>query len=136
MIWFGSIDSTDHFLKHRHLRILLNLCKLFSVGLAVHKFSFVLFCLHGSLGFRATMCGSQKSHYPWLKCHEIAEEIDNDYVLRNDNRIKILKPISKILVSFFSEDNVLSDEVKLCYNIFEYQSNENQAFRFLGGHFS
>ena len=36
-----------------------------------------------------------------------------------------------ILVSFFSEDNVLSDEIKICY-IFEYQSNENRAFRFLG----
>ena len=36
-----------------------------------------------------------------------------------------------ILVSFFAEDNVLSDEIKICY-IFEYQSNENRAFRFLG----
>ena len=36
-----------------------------------------------------------------------------------------------ILVSFFSEDNVLSDEIKICY-IFEYQSNENRAFRFWG----
>ena len=36
-----------------------------------------------------------------------------------------------ILVSFFSEDNILYDEFKICY-IFEYQSNENQAFRFLG----
>ena len=34
-----------------------------------------------------------------------------------------------ILVSFFSEDNVLSHEIKIC-NIFEYQSNENGAFRF------
>ena len=33
-----------------------------------------------------------------------------------------------ILVSFFSEDNVLSDEKKSY--IFEYQSNENRAFRF------
>ena len=44
-----------------------------------------------------------------------------------------------ILVSFFSEDNVLSDEIKMCY-IFEYQSNENRALRFFfsggggGGH--
>ena len=38
-----------------------------------------------------------------------------------------------ILVSFFSEDNVLSDEIKICY-IFEYQSNENRAFHFFGGH--
>ena len=51
-------------------------------------------------------------------------------VLRNDNKIKTAKPISMILVSFFSEDNVLSDEIKICY-IFEYQSNENRAFRFL-----
>ena len=36
-----------------------------------------------------------------------------------------------ISVSFFSEDNVLSDEIKICY-IFEFQSNENQAFRFFG----
>ena len=36
-----------------------------------------------------------------------------------------------ILVSFCSEDNALSDEIKICY-IFEYQSNENRAFRFLG----
>ena len=34
-----------------------------------------------------------------------------------------------ILVSFFSEDNVLSDEIKICY-IFEFQSNENRVFRF------
>ena len=34
-----------------------------------------------------------------------------------------------ILVSYFSEDNVLSDEIKKNY-IFEYQSNENRAFRF------
>ena len=37
-----------------------------------------------------------------------------------------------ILVSFFSEDNVLSDEIKICY-IFEYQSNENRAFCFFFG---
>ena len=33
-----------------------------------------------------------------------------------------------ILVSIFSEHNVLSDKVKIYY-IFEYQSNENRAFR-------
>ena len=34
-----------------------------------------------------------------------------------------------ILVSFFSEDNVLSDEIKICY-IFQYQSNESRMFHF------
>ena len=76
------------------------------------------------------MYGSQKSHYPW---HENEEKIDNDYVLRNDHRIKTIQPISMILVSFFSEDNVVFDEIKICYN-FEYQSIENRAFPFLRAH--
>ena len=83
------------------------------------------------MGIRATVYGSQKSHYPSLKCHENEEKIDNDHVLRNDHRIKITQPISWILVSFFSEDNVLSNEIKMCY-IFEYQSNDNRAFRSFG----
>ena len=53
------------------------------------------------------------------ECHENEEKIDNDYVLRNDHRIKTTQPISMTLISFFSEDNVLSDEIKICY-IFEY----------------
>ena len=64
------------------------------------------------MGSRATMYGSQKSHKPWLKCHENEEKIDNDDVFKNDHRIKTTQPISMILVSFFSEDNVLSDKIK------------------------
>ena len=52
------------------------------------------------------MYGSKKSHYPWQKYHENEEKIGNDYVLRNDHRIKTTQPISMILVSFFTEDNV------------------------------
>ena len=37
------------------------------------------------------------------------EKIDNDDDLRNDRRIKTTQPISIILVSFFSVNNVLSD---------------------------
>ena len=44
MISFGSIDSTTiSCMKRSHLRILLNLRELFMAGIAVHKFSFVLF---------------------------------------------------------------------------------------------
>ena len=64
------------------------------------------------MGSRATMYGSQKSHNPWLKCHENEEKIDNDH------RIKTTQPISMILVSFFSEDNILSNEVN---NILYFQ---------------
>ena len=77
------------------------------------------------------MYGSQKSHYPRLKCHKNEEKIDN--ILRNYHTIKTARPISMILVLFFSEDNVLSDEIKICY-IFEYQSNENRACCFFFGH--
>ena len=68
---------------------------------------------------------------PNWKCHENEEKIDNDYVLRNDHRIKTTQPFAMILVSFFLEDNVLSDEIKICY-IFECQSNESPAFPFFG----
>ena len=36
-----------------------------------------------------------------------------------------------ILISFFSEDNFLSDEIKIFY-IFTFQSNDNRVFRFFG----
>ena len=45
--------------------------------------------------------------------------------------INTTEPNQMILVSFFTEDNALSDEIKICC-IFEYQSNENQAFHFFG----
>ena len=73
----------------------------------------------------------RKTIIPDWKCHKNDEEIDNDYVLRNDHSINITQPVSMILVSFFSEDNVLSDEINVCY-IFKYQSNENLAFCFFG----
>ena len=60
-----------------------------------------MFCSHGSMCFRATMYGSQKSHYLWLKCHENEEKTDNDYVFRNVHRINTAQPISMNLVSFF-----------------------------------
>ena len=100
-------------MKHSHLRILLKLRELFTAGMAAQSISslFVLFAQDLSVGSRATMYGSQKSHYPWLKCHENEEKIDNDYVLRNDHRIKTTQPFSIILI-FFPEDNVLSDKKK------------------------
>ena len=101
-------------------------------GVYSSPYNLSLFCVHGSMGFQATMYGSQKSHYPWLKCHKNEEKIDNDYVLRNDHRIKTTQPISMIFISFFSEENVLSDDSKICY-IFKYWSKENWAFRLGGG---
>ena len=46
-----------------------------------------------------------------LKYHKNEEKIENDHDLRNYDRIKTTQPISMILESFFSKDNVLSDEI-------------------------
>ena len=63
------------------------------------------------------MYESQKSHYPCLKHYENEEKSDIDHVLRNEHRIRI-KTTQPISLSFFSEDNALSDDIKICY-IFE-----------------
>ena len=46
--------------------------------------------------------------------------------------LPITKPNHMILVSFLSEDNVSSDEIKVCY-IFQFQSNEIERSAFFGG---
>ena len=60
------------------------------------------------------MYGSQKNIIP---DHENEAKIDNDYVLRNDHRIKTTLPISMILVSFFSEDNLIKSKYARFSNI-------------------
>ena len=74
-----------------------------------------------------------KSEKP-LPLTEMSQEQRENWqlLLRNGHRIKTTQPISMVLVSFFSEYNVLSDEIKKKGDIFEYQSNENRAFRFFG----
>ena len=62
---------------------------------------------------------------------QIEPNILNDCVSKNGYRIHTTEPNRMILVSFMLEDNVLSDDIKICY-IFEFQSNENRAFRLLG----
>ena len=64
------------------------------------------------------MYGSHKSHYPWLKCHENEEKIDNYYVWEITIESKLLNQFVnnlQDLVSFFSEDNILSNEIKISY---------------------
>ena len=122
VIWFGSVVLILQPFLETHLRRVWQSILVLS-----------LFCSHGSMGVRATMYGSQKSHYPCLKCHENEEKIENDYVLRNDHRIKTTQPISMILVSFFSEDNVLSDGNKICYIFSNMKVTKIERFAFFGG---
>ena len=115
IIWFGlEVLILQPFLETVIYNFLLNLRRLFTAGIAVHKFSLCFVC-KDQWPSRQQCMEVKKSHYPWLKCHKNEEKIDNDYVLRNDHRIKNTQPISMILVSFFSEDNILSDEIKICY---------------------
>ena len=58
-VWFGSIGSTT---------ISQN---------AIIWDVLSLFCLHGSIGFRAIMYGSQKSRFPWLKCPRTKRKLPN-----------------------------------------------------------
>ena len=83
------------------------------------------------MGFQAIMYGSQKSHYPWLKCHKHEEKLTMTMFWEMTIESKLLNKfhwswyLSFRRQCFIHED----DEMKKCY-IFEYQSNENQAFRF------
>ena len=74
IIWFsfGSIDFTTISWKIVIYDFFFNLCELFTAGLAVHYFSLCFVCTNQWV-FWATMYGSPKSHYPWLKCHENEE---------------------------------------------------------------
>ena len=112
IIWFGSVVLIlQPFLETQSFTNLLNLRVLFTTGIAVHKFSLCLVCTD-QWAFRQQCMEVRKAIIP----DKNEEKIDNDYVLRNDHRIKkTAQPISMILVSFFSEDNILSDETKMCY---------------------
>ena len=115
-------------MKHIHLQNLLNLHELFTSGICVHTFCLCFVAqINRLLGNNVWQSEKPLS----LKRHENEEKIENDIVLRNDHRIKTTQPISMIFVFFFSEDNILSDEIKKCY-IFEYQSNKNRGFHFFG----
>ena len=124
LLWYLKIQhiliSTDCLLK----RMIPRSFDLFLVVLILQPFL-------ETQSFTRERVWQSTSSYLWLKCHENEEKFDYDYVLRNDHRIKTSKPISMILVSFFSEDNVLSDEIQICY-ILKYQSSKNWAFHFLG----
>ena len=92
--------------------------ELFTTGIAVHKF-FLCFVRTWSMGSRATMYGSQKSHNPDWNVMKMKRKLTMTTFSEMIIEIKTTQPISMILVSFFSEDNVLSDEIKI-YNIFKF----------------
>ena len=94
------------------------------VGMAVHKFSFCFAFTDQWASEQQCMEVRKAITHEW-KVTKMKRKL-RDYNLRNYHRIKTTQPIAMILVSFFSEDNVLSDEIKICF--FKYKSNENQAF--------
>ena len=109
-------------------------------SIAVHKFSLCFICMdqHDQWVSGQQCMEFRKAIIPGWKCHALMhkneEKIDNWlFFWKWPENQNYTQPISMILVSLFSDDNFLSDEIKICY-IFEYKStcNENWAFRFLG----
>ena len=100
IIWFGSVVLIlQQFLETQSFTNFVKSVWAITAGIVVHKFSLCFVCMdQWAFG---QQCMEVKRHYPWLKCHENEEKYDNDYVLRNDHRIKTTQPISMILVSVF-----------------------------------
>ena len=86
IIWFGSVVLVlQPFFETQSFTNFVKCARAIYNGYS----SLSLFFLHGSMGFQATMYGSQKNYYPWQKCHKKEEKIINDYVLKNDNDLGI-----------------------------------------------
>ena len=118
-----------------------------SQNMVIVNFLFILVTFHAGImaSFLTSIHWCPEAHWSvrtkqrensWIAIHtrHIFARADltkfiNDCVPGNGCRIDTTEPNRMILVSFFSGDNVLSDEIKICY-IFEFQSNENRAFRF------
>ena len=118
-IWFGSVVLIlQPFLEtYSHLRIFLIRRELFMADIAVHKLSLCFVCTDQ---WTSGLLNVWKSDKP-LSLTEMSREWRETWqwlCLRNDHRINTTQPISMFLVPFFSEDNVLSDEIKICYIYF------------------
>ena len=93
------------------------------------------FCWHGSMGFprvfpqNTTMKGHSQ-HNPSLIGRKNQAKFENDCVLTNGHRIKIIQSNCMILVSFSSAGVAWFEDVKR-YDTFGLQATENPPFRFL-----
>ena len=131
----SKLLSQFHWSWYHYLRIVLNLRELFRAGIAVHKFSLVLFARFNGRPGNNVWKSEKPLSMPEVERHENEEKSDIDHVLRYDHRIKTTQPISLILVSLFSEDNVLHVHVCIWWNYTYFwinQSNEIRAFRYFG----
>ena len=59
-------------------------------------------------------------------------KFENDCIWRNGHRIKITQANVMILVSFYSAEDDLSNDVKKNHNTFSSQGTENPLFHFWG----
>ena len=115
-IWFGSVVLIlQPFLETQSCTKFVKSAQAIYSGYSRSIRSFVV-CLHGSIGFRATMYGWQKKTIiHWLRCHENEEKIDNDYVLRNDPWNQNYSTNSNdLIIILFRRLKVLGKSVGLC----------------------
>ena len=113
-----------HFSKHSHSQFSLHSR---DISVRDNGFSYFQTLLLGRPLIRVNR--TKRDLYPPKVARADLTKFVNNCVSRNGCRINTTKPNHMILVSFFSKDNVSSDEIKIC-SIFEYQSNKIWAFRF------
>ena len=101
-------------------------------GQSFHKGS-LLIC---GIKRNADQCASTKHRMEGFSLHNYLlvgrknqAKFENDCISRNGHRIKITQPNFMILVSFSSEEDALSNVVKI-YHCFNLQGTENPPFRF------
>ena len=124
LVWFY-----DNFVETQSFSNLHNLCELM-VGefspCGIH--TFFLCCVYtDQWTSRDNVWMVTKGRFLNPLTCENWTKIENDLVSRNGHRIKTTQLNSAFLVSVFSEDDILSNEIKTC-NIFKLQSTENLPF--------
>ena len=110
-----------------------NLRELFTTVIAVHKW-FLCF-VRTDQQSRATMYGSQKSHNPWLECHENEQKIIyNDDVFRNDHRIKTTQTNFNDLGIILFRRQCFIWWNKICYISSNFKVTKIERSAFMLGH--
>ena len=85
------------------------------------------------MGFRATMYGSQKAIYPWLKCHvRMKRKLKMTMFWEMTIDIKTTQPISDDLAYHCFLEHIVLSDFKNSAIFSNNQSTDNRAFRFFG----
>ena len=118
MIWFNSIDSTTiSWNTCSRLRILLKLRESTMYNIVVHKFSLCFVRTDQWVSGQQCMEVRKAIIPPW-NVTRMKRKLTLTMFWEITLTSKLLNQFHWYWYKFFSEDNVLSDEIKICYIIF------------------